>query len=385
MRQNKSQHDAQAETPEAAKDSPGTALTLPQRAALAIGTTACEAELIKLVEAAKTITVITNPDGYKEANAARITLKNARTSISAAGKLARDDATAFSKAVIAEEKRLIAIGETEETRLKTLQDDWDAAIEAEKARKIKAEADRVQAIKTGIETLRNFPLAALGKSSGDVRALIAECEQAEVDEAVFQEHLALAVATKHEAITALNSALGLALAAEEEKERNRLAMIELETLREQNRLAAAEKADQARKDEEARTNAQRIQDEADRLSRELDALRSSNEAGAAQYEEGGKEAHALAQWADEQAAAARSEEPAPACPADSVSLFAVAKAPLLIDEGFERPTDDQIIAVLADHFDVSTETAFEWVMQINLFPETPAETLAAQLPKKGLL
>ena len=61
----------------------------------------------------------------------------------ASRKAARDDATRFSKAVIAEEARLIAIIQPEESRLKVLRDEWDAKEAREKAAKAEAERLRV--------------------------------------------------------------------------------------------------------------------------------------------------------------------------------------------------------------------------------------------------
>ncbi|MFX8160626.1 hypothetical protein ABTL01_19900, partial [Acinetobacter baumannii] len=72
-----------------------------------------------------------------------MTLANARIAISKAGKEARDDATKFSKAVIEEEKRLIAIIEPEEDRLRGLRDAWDAEREREKLANAEAEKRRI--------------------------------------------------------------------------------------------------------------------------------------------------------------------------------------------------------------------------------------------------
>jgi hypothetical protein len=86
-----------------------------------------KAKLAGLAAKSERITDITGPAGYQEAQRARIELKNTRVEIQRRGKDAREDATAYSKAVIAAEKELVAVIEPEESRLQALQDAWDAA------------------------------------------------------------------------------------------------------------------------------------------------------------------------------------------------------------------------------------------------------------------
>ena len=135
-------------------ETPTTALTIAERATRALGLLTIEADLIALAERSKSIVAITNAAGYDQCHAARIALKNQRVEIARRGKMARDDATQFSKAVIAEEKRLIGFIEPEEDRLQALQDAHDAAIEAEKQAKIAAELARVQKIRQSIDLIR---------------------------------------------------------------------------------------------------------------------------------------------------------------------------------------------------------------------------------------
>ena len=72
---------------------------------VALGSSKAEIDLVELASKSKTIVAITNKDGRTECHAAAMTAKDARVSIEKAGKAAREDATAFSKAVIAEERR----------------------------------------------------------------------------------------------------------------------------------------------------------------------------------------------------------------------------------------------------------------------------------------
>lgn len=132
-----------------------TALTVVQRAVAALGYNAETVKsLTELAEGSKHIVAITNDDSYKQIHGARMQLKTTRVEIEKRGKTAREDATAFSKAVIAEEKRLIGLIEPEEKRLGTIQQAHDDRIEAEKQAKIRAEQERVAGIQSRIAEFR---------------------------------------------------------------------------------------------------------------------------------------------------------------------------------------------------------------------------------------
>lgn len=103
-----------------------TGLTLQNRAVTSMGVD--ETALFELSARSKDLTHEIKSDAhFKEYGRAKSALVSARNSIEAKGKAARDDATAFSKAVIAEQKRLIAILEPEENRLQAKQDVWTDA------------------------------------------------------------------------------------------------------------------------------------------------------------------------------------------------------------------------------------------------------------------
>jgi len=95
-------------------------LAVIDRAAIALNASAVEKQIHELLEKSKGITVITNAAGRDECHAAAMQTVKARTSISKDGAAARADATAYSKAVIAEEKRLLGLIEPEEARLRNL-------------------------------------------------------------------------------------------------------------------------------------------------------------------------------------------------------------------------------------------------------------------------
>ena len=128
-----------------------------ERAKQALTVCATEAALAELAAKSRDIVTITNADGYQQVHGARMALKTMRVTIEKTGKAAREDATAFQKAVIAEERRLIGIIAPEEERLGTLQTAWDEARAAEKRAKEEAERARVQAIQTKLAKLAALP------------------------------------------------------------------------------------------------------------------------------------------------------------------------------------------------------------------------------------
>lgn len=142
------------------------------RAELALNSKKTEKELRDLVARVAGITAPTNAEGRQECHAGYMSLRNARVAIESTGKKAREDATAFSKAVIAEEKKLVAIVDPEETRLKALRDEWDAAREAERQALIEAERLRVDALRGRIAAIASYPSQFALKPSSEVRSFL---------------------------------------------------------------------------------------------------------------------------------------------------------------------------------------------------------------------
>lgn len=137
--------------------------TLPPeaRAAVALSSSQTEIDLRALAIKNVNITQVIDKPGREQAHGAAMEIKRARVAIEKTGKDARDDATKFSKAVIAEEKRLIAIIEAEETRLLGLRDAWDQEQERIKREEEARERVRVTAIHEDIANIRNFGTLAL--------------------------------------------------------------------------------------------------------------------------------------------------------------------------------------------------------------------------------
>jgi len=254
------------------------------RAELALKSRETEKDLRELVARSVSITAPTNADGRQECHAAYMSLRNARVAIETTGKKAREDATAFSKAVIAEEKKLVAIVDAEETRLKALRDEWDAAREAERQAMIEAERARVAALRDRIADIHLLPSRCVGLFSGHITPIMIALEA--TDLSTFEELTDEAVDAHRIAVDRVTELYHKAI-ADEAAERARIeaeaeakAAAEAEAARvaaESERLARereAFEAEQARVAEAARIEAEKLAEE----RRKIDADRAAFEA-----------------------------------------------------------------------------------------------------------
>ncbi len=250
-------------------------LTVIERASSVLKFDETKAALLPLVEASARIVSITNGAGYQEAQSARMKLRNTRVEIEKRGKAAREDATAFSKAVIAKEKELVGVISPEEDRLQSLQDEWDTAIARERAAKAETERLRVFAIRQHIDAIRAMPLRAVGVAS----ATIAELLQSVSEPLTFdaQEFTAEARSAQADAVAALTAALDAAKADDARREQDRKDReAEARRIAEERAELARLRAEQVSRaaEERARLTAEREAEE----KRQLDALLARIEA-----------------------------------------------------------------------------------------------------------
>lgn len=264
-----------------------TALTVIERAQVALQPAANDKQLTELAAASKSIATITNPDGYQQCHSARMALKNQRIAIEKIAKSAREDATAFSKAVIAEEKRLIGLIQPEESRLETIQNAWDAARATEKRAKEEAERARVQEIQRRLAKIQTLPELYTSAMAPDRLAeVITQLEGGlTFDYAEFTEE---AEAGRQAALVALRKAHVEAL------ERIERETAERQAREAEERRLAAERADQERVAAEARAAEEARLAE---VRRRLDAEKAEQERQTAEH-----------RAADEQRARERAEE-----------------------------------------------------------------------------
>jgi len=163
-------------------------LELIERADKALDGGATEKHLRELVSKSASIHEIKDTAGRTQCHRAAMDLAEARIAIQKTGKVAREDATRFSKAVIAREKELVEIVAPEETRLLGVRDAWDAAIEAAKAAKAAAERARVEKITSKITDIKAYAALAMQcRTSERVAGLIAKVADMAITPEVFAE------------------------------------------------------------------------------------------------------------------------------------------------------------------------------------------------------
>lgn len=380
--------------PEAKASEPTTALTVQDRAALALASSKTRTDLIALAEKSKTITEIKNKAGRDECHSAAMKAADARILIAKTGKAARDDATKFSKAVIAEENSLIALIEPEEKRLLGLRDAWDAKIAAEKEERERIERERVLAITQRIADIRGYHALALECRTADrVQGLIDKLQAVEVDPEQFEEFAEEASAAHAETLTRMQAiharkveeeAERARIKAEQEEGAARLAAERAELERQRAEQAERERlAAESRAKEEAEAQARRNAEAAE-LQRQRDAFEAEQAAARAEAQrlQDERDARLRAAWLDGQQAlaeqrAALERKQAEAAKPDTESAPVDAAQPEQTAQVLEpatdmpsdagessgeaAPTDEDVIAVaaraLCDAFGWSLEYA----------------------------
>lgn len=197
--------------PAAIAAQPGTEIAMlppAERALVVLKSTETEKQLRELVARTSPISAPVDAAGREEVHRAAMDHKNARVAIEKTGKAAREDATAYSKAVIKEEQRLVAIIAEEETRLFDLRDTYDAKVRQEKEEAERKERERVAAIREKIEQIAALHLQSGDDSAAELAATIADLQAFEVtfeDFAEFQDEAKAVVSTALAALMGLHA------------------------------------------------------------------------------------------------------------------------------------------------------------------------------------
>lgn len=263
----------------AATQSETMALSLPERAAVALRTGEHEIKLRELLTNSARIVAPANKAARDECHAAYMVLKNTRCSIVNLASEATEDAKAFTKAVKVESDRLIAITTAEEARLQGLRDVFDEQAETEKQAKIAAERARTDAIQAMIRKIQGQPLTLAGKSAADIAAWFdAENPDRDFDFMEFSDAAADAIA---ESLIVIRGMLDKARAAERiaaEAEAARIA--EAERIAAEKIALVAERVENARIAAEQAAERQRLADAAAAQEAEAKKVREQAEAAA---------------------------------------------------------------------------------------------------------
>lgn len=232
-------------------DAPAPALPSPvERAALALNSTQTERDLQALATKHANITEIKDKAGREQAHGAAMELMRARTLIEKISKETRDDATKFSKAVIAEENRLVSIISNEEKRLKALRDAWDAEQERIKREAAERERQRIEQHQKKLATIRGYLDTARGaRTSQMVMDLINRLVH--IDLADMEEFEAEAKQVRMATETAMYAVHDQLKGAEDERarlaaERAELERQQAEAQRQQQEREAAQRAEAER-------------------------------------------------------------------------------------------------------------------------------------------
>lgn len=231
------------------------------RAALALGSTKTETALRELIKASASIVTVTNKAGREECHTAYMKLKNSRVAVGHTAADATEDAKKFTAAVKTEAARLVEIISAEETRLQLLRDGFDAIEEKRKADELAAEMDRIAAIASALQGIRDrgTDAAFIDKTSAATQASIDNLEAMQITDTIYQERLAEAVELKAATLAQMLDILAVRVAAEA-TEAKRLADI-----------AAADKlrAEQAEENARVAANNQRIAAENEAAAQKL--------------------------------------------------------------------------------------------------------------------
>ena len=342
-----------------------------ERAALALQSSKTEQHLLTLATKHANITQVVDKAGREQAHGAAMELTRARTTVEKAAKEARDDATKFSKAVIAEAARLVAIVEPEETRLKAVRDAWDAEQARIKREAEEAERARVLALGARIQEIRSYvALANTCRGSNSLRAVVIKGLEA-IDMTGFAEFEDEAKTVMADTLRQVHAVLESRLAAEAEAERLKFERAELARQQAQakqkaDELAAQQKAEADKLAAERAEFARQQQEAADKLA----AQQAEIERQRAELE------------------AAKAPAPAPVIPVEpmeaNTSMPGVVVQELSDDDivdaeiraGFDlamsapivhrvvptaAPGVGELIAAISDAFDVDMQTACRWL------------------------
>jgi len=350
--------------------------------------------------------LITSKPGMEIAKAQRATFRAIR--------IEADKERAKRKAPILEIGKLLDSSyKSIETAVEPREELFDAAIKAEekriedeKAAKIKAEAERQAAIQTKLDAIKGTPLKALNMTADEVANLLAELELVQPDKEVFGERYVEAELALETSVAQLKSMIEGKRAQEElarhlaeqraEQERQAAEAARLQAEAEARAKAEREaeeakaRAELARQQEEIAAQRAEIARQQQEVERQQAELRQQQEAAAkaealakaqSDAEEKAKE-EALWKKTGEEAAKNTTSEAAGdavagAQPAAVLQTEHAAPVAEVRQIRPTRPSDDQIIGVLALHFRVHESKVIEWLLDMDL--NAAAERMAVNM------
>lgn len=313
---------------------------------------------------------VTTSKGMEAAKEARAAVREPRYEVERVRKDAKAPILALGKEIDERAKKitseLLAIEGPIDEQIKN----EEARKEREKQAKIDAEIKRVAAIDARIETIRNWPAQYTGKPSALVEQQVRVANEYTID-AFFEEKAEQAQAVLDTSRVALAGILSERKAHEAEQARIVTERAELEALRKQQaerdrlereRIAEEEKAAKALRDAEAARQAEelrKLREEHERIQRESEAKLAAERKAqreeaerieAAQAVEAKRLAAERAEFDRQQREAREAKEREDKIKAEQARIASI-----------QRPGDDEIVAVLATHYQVPTKKVIEWL------------------------
>ncbi len=245
-----------------------TAVTVTERAIVAIGGSQYETDLRALAAKSADITSITNKAGLDQCHAHRVAIKRERIEIGKKASAATEDAKMFVAAVSARAASLVALLRPEESRLGELQDGYTAEQERIKREAAQREQERVDGIMARIEEIRNAPVVAATATAHECDLLLLNLDRYKVDDTFyeFQGRAAVALVDAKAGVAAILDAKISAAeeAARIKAEQEAAAAAHAAEVAEFERRKAVE--DEERRQKRAKEKAE--QDERDRVAAE---------------------------------------------------------------------------------------------------------------------
>lgn len=301
---------------------------------------------------------VTTTAGMTDAKAARLALREPRYEIERIRKSAKAPLLALGKKLDSDAARITAEIEKLEGPIDQQIKVEEARKEAEKQAKIDAEVKRVADIRERIEELRGCQTLTIASGSMLISGHISDLEDLPVDES-FAEFRQQADDAKTAGLARLHALLDAAAAHEQEQDRIKAERAELERLRAEQ--AARDAEDRARLAQEAEA-ARKAQDARD--AEAAAELRKQREALAAEQAE--QKARLDAEQAQLDADRAEVERQQKAIrDAEAARVAAEEAVKAAKTKATKRPTDAEIIKVIADHFGVNETTAASWVASMR--------------------
>lgn len=307
---------------------------------------------------------VATTQGMADAKAARAAIREPRYEVEKIRKAAKAPILALGKSLDDRAKRITAALEAIEAPIDQQIKAEEDRKEAERQAKIDAELARVASIQDKIESIRALPVRATGKPSAQVAAIQAEAAAIVID-ASYQEFAEQAGAALAQSVAALAGLHAGAVAAEAEAARVAAEREELTRLRaeqeQRDRVERERLAEEGRKAREAQAA------EVARQQAELAAQRAEQER-AAQVERDRLAAERAEQ--DRLAKIERDRQAAEQAKLDQQRAELVAEqdrarkqrdAEEAAKQAAKRPTDDAIIAALAEHFKVTPKIVRTWL------------------------